>query len=43
MMISRGMTNGSRAPRLNNPCELLILKLEPGNGSAEEGREKIRE
>jgi len=29
MIISRGMTNGSRAPRINNPCELIILKLEP--------------
>ena len=29
MMVSRGMTNGARAPRINNPCELIILKLEP--------------
>ena len=29
MMISRGMTNGARAPRINNPCELIILHLEP--------------
>ena len=29
MMISRGMTNGARAPRINNPCELIILRLEP--------------
>ena len=29
MLISRGMTNGARAPRINNPCELIILKLEP--------------
>lgn len=30
MIISRGMTNGARAPRINNPCELIILRLEPG-------------
>ncbi|MBQ8072240.1 MAG: metallophosphoesterase [Clostridia bacterium] len=29
MMISRGMTNGARFPRINNPCELIILHLEP--------------
>ena len=31
MIISRGMTNGAkpRIPRINNPCELIILKLEP--------------
>ena len=29
MMISRGMTNGARAPRINNPCELIILHLKP--------------
>ena len=33
MMISRGMTNSvkPRIPRLNNPCELIILKLEPAD------------
>ena len=32
MMISRGMTNAAkpRIPRINNPCELIILELEPG-------------
>lgn len=31
MLISRGMTNGAkpRVPRINNPCELIILELEP--------------
>lgn len=31
MMISRGMTNGAkpRIPRICNPCELIILELEP--------------
>lgn len=31
MMISRGMTNGAkpRIPRINNPCELILLELEP--------------
>ena len=31
MMISRGMTNGAkpRIPRIGNPCELIILMLEP--------------
>ena len=29
MLISRGMTNGALAPRINNPCELIILRLEP--------------
>lgn len=30
MLISRGMTNGAkpRIPRINNPCELIILNLE---------------
>lgn len=28
LLVSRGMTNASRAPRLNNPCELLLLHLE---------------
>ncbi|MBQ9252565.1 MAG: metallophosphoesterase [Clostridia bacterium] len=32
MMISRGMTNGARAPRINDPCELIILRLEPEKG-----------
>ncbi len=31
MMISRGMTNGAkpRVPRINNPCELIVLELLP--------------
>ena len=31
MLLSRGMTNGAkpRVPRINNPCELIILTLEP--------------
>ena len=31
MLISRGMTNAAkpRIPRINNPCELIILNLEP--------------
>ena len=29
MMISRGMSNGTRAPRINNPYELILLTLEP--------------
>ena len=31
MLISRGMTNGAkpRVPRINNPCELIILTIEP--------------
>ena len=31
MMISRGMTNGAkpRIPRIGNPCELIILELQP--------------
>lgn len=34
MMISRGMTNGAkpRIPRINNPCELILLELEPEKG-----------
>ena len=30
MLVSRGMTNGAkpRIPRINNPCELIILNLE---------------
>ncbi len=29
MMISRGMSNGTSLPRFNNPCELIMLRLEP--------------
>ena len=31
MIISRGMTNGAkpRVPRINNPCEMIILNLDP--------------
>ena len=31
MLLSRGMTNGAkpRVPRINNPCELIILTIEP--------------
>lgn len=38
MMISRGMTNAAkpRIPRINNPCELIILELEPGTETTEE-------
>ena len=38
MMVSRGMTNGAkpRIPRINNPCELIILELEPGEENREE-------
>ena len=34
MMVSRGMTNGAkpRIPRINNPCELILLELEPEKG-----------
>lgn len=27
LLVSRGMTNATWAPRLNNPCELIMLKL----------------
>lgn len=32
MILSRGMTNNARPriPRINNPCELILLELEPG-------------
>ncbi len=37
MMISRGMSNSARAPRINNPLELIILTLEPeGAGAGKE-------
>ena len=29
MIVSRGMSNGTAFPRINNPCELIILRLEP--------------
>ena len=34
MLVSRGMTNAAkpRFPRINNPCELIILELEPEEG-----------
>lgn len=28
LLVSRGMTNSARAPRVGNPCELLVLHLE---------------
>ncbi len=37
MIISRGMTNGSRLPRINDPCELILLRLEPGEESVMTG------
>ena len=27
LLVSRGMTNSARAPRINNPCELILLHL----------------
>lgn len=35
MLLSRGMTNGAkpRVPRINNPCELIILNLRPPSGA----------
>lgn len=27
LLVSRGMTNSARLPRLNNPCELILLRL----------------
>ena len=27
LLVSRGMTNSAGAPRLNNPCELMLLRL----------------
>lgn len=32
LLVSRGMTNSTRAPRWNNPCELVLLHLVPGEG-----------
>lgn len=29
LLVSRGMTNSARAPRMNNPCELILLHLQP--------------
>ena len=39
MIISRGMTNGAkpRIPRIGNPCELIILELEPGKEEKRNG------
>ena len=31
LLVSRGMTNSARAPRLWNPCELIILRLLPAS------------
>ena len=31
MIISRGMSNGTFLPRINNPLELILLHLEPGS------------
>lgn len=27
LLVSRGMTNSARAPRINNPCEMILLHL----------------
>ena len=37
VMISRGMTNGAkpRVPRINNPCEVILLELQPKQGGTE--------
>ncbi len=32
LLVSRGMTNATWAPRINCPCELIILHLEAENG-----------
>lgn len=39
MILSRGMTNGAKppVPRINNPCELIILTLEHEEGGNEDG------
>lgn len=39
MMISRGMTNAAkpRIPRINNPCELILLELKPEVGGETNG------
>lgn len=29
LLVSRGLTNSAGAPRLNNPCELILLHLQP--------------
>ncbi|MBQ8654337.1 MAG: metallophosphoesterase [Clostridia bacterium] len=29
LLVSRGMTNSARAPRINNPCEMIMLHLTP--------------
>lgn len=36
LLVSRGMTNSSGAPRWGNPCELLLLRLLPGEEDAYE-------
>ena len=40
MMISRGMTNAAkpRIPRFGNPCELILLELEPEEGGKDNER-----
>ena len=40
MLVSRGMTNAAkpRVPRINNPCELIILNLERTDGQNGTGR-----
>ena len=39
MMVSRGMTNAAkpRIPRINNPCELILLELRPEGGEKNDG------
>lgn len=29
LLVSRGLTNSARVPRFNNPCELILLHLQP--------------
>ena len=37
MLISRGMTNGTGMPRINNPLELILLHLEPAGTPERQG------
>ncbi len=43
MLVSRGMTNSVRirVPRIGNPCELILLELEPGEGGEKQWIRKI--
>ena len=34
LLVSRGMTNTVRIPRIGNPCELVMIEISPQDGAS---------